>query len=466
MTMHAPELEDTSTSSNKSVQASNKNLQASYYSYFQFIAYEVPTSTEWPAGALCETRMNLKPFVKDLSEDARIRLSRMIAVVEKAYDLVNDSGKNVLKVFMAPEFYFRPVDALSPSRSYAATDKVLVMAALGELVSLDIYADWLFVFGTIVWNDELKNVFDMDDFELDKPKIMSAKLNVANVQKSTEELKLVLNTALLGRRVLTHFDKQHYSGADHVNEKYQPEIDAAPSSKPKSKMPTSLKEVATLLTPTSQRDLPLRRMMSKRTQAPRFLLDINGVGQCAGVEVCVDHFLGTLRRFAGINRVDNAQETSSSVDLKNADDNNLTPNKLQREFALHLLTACGMEVRPKNLVVGEGRCVLRIDGSTFEKRPSEIQRVTGFDKSKWPVTTTRTGTLSAWEGLNKSTEIQLSDELTIPKPKVWSLQENEYDHPQQLRIYERLPFEEGVSTKVEEKSLKSSMSLGTDASKQ
>ena len=150
------------------------------FSDFRYIAYQVPTVVlqengnpiyEIPPGdpKIAHIEKSLKcsgikgAKITDLSKDSRARVIRFLAVLDQAHKLVNDSKimkeedrDTTLKIFMAPEFYFRPdstiVDTNEPAYSfteYRAIKDVLRSTILQD----DKYNHWLVIPGTIMWRE-------------------------------------------------------------------------------------------------------------------------------------------------------------------------------------------------------------------------------------------------------------------------------------------------------------------------
>src|SRR4051812_29203739 len=132
------------------------------FTHAQFIAYEVPTAAALPAGDFELDRVELcAPVEKDavfqesyaaLSNDARARFARLLTLIDMVRR--NEAArpqKSTLKVFMAPEFYFRP-QAGGAQRSYASSDVVAIQAMSRLIFSQKMLSDWLVVLGSIVWN--------------------------------------------------------------------------------------------------------------------------------------------------------------------------------------------------------------------------------------------------------------------------------------------------------------------------
>lgn len=78
-------------------------------------------------------------------EDLLARCLLMKAAIKKAYDEEKDDKPEELKIFMAPEFYFRGTDG-----AYPVDDLHLIMASMHEETQDAKYKDWLFVYGTAI----------------------------------------------------------------------------------------------------------------------------------------------------------------------------------------------------------------------------------------------------------------------------------------------------------------------------
>jgi len=116
------------------------------YTAVQFIGYELFTG---PGQYPKRHYVGLDSDREDIA--ARVALFKEALIAAKNSPMV-DNGSNVLKIFMAPEFYFRgargayPLDLLN---SGGADDRGLV-GALTDLIKGSEWADWLVVFGTII----------------------------------------------------------------------------------------------------------------------------------------------------------------------------------------------------------------------------------------------------------------------------------------------------------------------------
>ena len=88
------------------------------YTHFQYIAYQIPTVAEDNTRATIyglpsapvQNAPNLDGPIANLNADARNRVDRLIGAMRLAEARIQQLGDNdhTLKIFLAPEFYFRP----------------------------------------------------------------------------------------------------------------------------------------------------------------------------------------------------------------------------------------------------------------------------------------------------------------------------------------------------------------------
>ncbi|AKJ02644.1 hypothetical protein ATI61_11733 [Archangium gephyra] len=372
------------------------------YKNLQLIAYRVPTDLPLPAGNECDLvslklckglGTDLSPHLEELetqSEDALSRVTRMIAVIDRAMQSKKVSqDPATLKVFMAPEFYFRP-KAGGAARSYTETTRHLVVAILRRVFAQKSLMGWIFVPGTIVWN--LKGQTFLDDLKLDA--------NSTKPLNNISKQDIVINTAMvgIGGHGMTSYDKLHYSEADNIDSKYR-----ALLNKEKKTQKDGNATIFDLNVIEPQRPLfsEYFELMRKRNKDQCVL----GVGdnRWFGIEVCLDHELRVLK--------------SAYAEFTQTWPNN--PPRLD----FQLLTACGMRIQPHNVTVGEGHFILRNDGISclpFDWKtpydPSEIQRVTKVDNNGVLETTTaqNEATKEAWARINDIVDrIVLSGDLKL-----------------------------------------------------
>jgi hypothetical protein len=127
------------------------------YTHFRYIAYQVPTAamihgkvlSRFSRGKTLDTPILLGSDEK-LNIDSRARIRRLLNVMIDAHELIKDNDNDsILKIFMAPEFYFRPnsTDAAYSYDTYRA-----IKNCLRETIAADSrFNDWLVIPGTIIW---------------------------------------------------------------------------------------------------------------------------------------------------------------------------------------------------------------------------------------------------------------------------------------------------------------------------
>jgi len=136
------------------------------YTHFKYIAYQTPTMyysamrSLRPAinvGNRLVAEVNeLQGNVDGLTTDSRQRVLRMIRAIKRAETRirVNDND-NTLKIFMAPEFYFRPtVDTSTTGEvAYSYDEYKSIKDVLRKTIGADEqrFRHWLIIPGTILW---------------------------------------------------------------------------------------------------------------------------------------------------------------------------------------------------------------------------------------------------------------------------------------------------------------------------
>ena len=101
--------------------------------------------------------------LRDATKDVQKRLDIMKAAVERAYELA-DPNPETLKIFLAPEFYFRgrngayafESDAEEQAKGDGSCGTVCtILRGLENIVEDERFEDWLFLFGTVVASETL-----------------------------------------------------------------------------------------------------------------------------------------------------------------------------------------------------------------------------------------------------------------------------------------------------------------------
>lgn len=137
------------------------------YTHFRYIAYEVPTAVQdknavfsgFNPGSPCAAVPRIPVANIPDGADAKNRLLRLASVVDKAATWVNQAGgdnRNTLKIFVVPEFYFRPPNSFArrdcPYNTYSYDEAVQIFDELNHLFVHADFSDWLIVAGTVMWH--------------------------------------------------------------------------------------------------------------------------------------------------------------------------------------------------------------------------------------------------------------------------------------------------------------------------
>lgn len=106
--------------------------------------------------------------LEDSTEDVHRRLAIMRDAVNKAYDK-SDQDPTILKIFLAPEFYFRGKDGAfsfvleeEEESEGECSDICQILTGLEDIVADERFVDWLFLFGTVIASEALpvEDTFD------------------------------------------------------------------------------------------------------------------------------------------------------------------------------------------------------------------------------------------------------------------------------------------------------------------
>ncbi len=133
------------------------------YQNIQFIAYRLDTFPKQVKGALkgfeiadlntllpVYERLQQYTGIADDDKDIQLRCSLMEDAIRRAYEsLAVQKSANCLKLFMAPEFYFRGTKG-----AYSLETYLNIVERLRSFVSPSIFKDWLFVFGSCIASSE------------------------------------------------------------------------------------------------------------------------------------------------------------------------------------------------------------------------------------------------------------------------------------------------------------------------
>ena len=323
-----------------------KPYESRNYTHLQLIAWEHFTDDATKPGdepQLNPTRPNLedpsKPPIPIFSDkmplDERIRLKRLYGLVELAREkLKNTDSPKTLKIFLAPEFTFRPKkddsaqaknEGVGSDNTYTREAMTRIVGTLRELFSDEKYRDWLFVPGTIMWSETVKS-----------------EVVVQKNYLSPDETRLVddyvfFNTALM------------FKGGS-TNAPYTCIHKHAASFGDKADVEKS-----------AEKNLLFKDLLGKKDDR-RFsmvghnVLDTDGIR--FGLEVCLDHGAKILKNAVMQDYYVKEKKEDPFVDV-------------------HLLVACDKAVEPCNLAITENGYFMRVDGGLGVAQQAK-QRTPGY----------------------------------------------------------------------------------------
>jgi hypothetical protein len=359
------------------------------YTHFRYIAYEVPTVTlaEGPPGGLPRGQSDGPDLGMPADEvDAETRLRRLVSVVRRAVAEVKKlpDGPNTLKVFMAPEFYFRPENTdrkIYAHATYPWKHANSIFDNMETIFDGQDFENWLIVAGTVMWRaSESENPLESSD---PIPYHNTAMYVTGHVEKS-----------------FANFHKAIPSDADGV-----------PSQGFDSK----------------HYDDKLDKFFKRWKFRKARVFDIGGV--LCGLEICMDH--------AFHQRI-----------LKNVvrdwfwEERNIDLYKFNiAEVKLHLLTAGGMGIQHSSVAAIRGGYILRNDG--YKGPPySEVQRI--LDHIIWPIgKASPTGRTTETDLRGEAKLEDCPSVLTVPlsgNMLVPTVGPGYEKFPQRLVFYPRLPL--------------------------
>ena len=348
------------------------------YTHFRYIAYEVPTATMaldaggnftgnvisgYPPGNASPAVATIPvPALPNPLPDWHVRLLRLAAAVDLArQNLGAGDNANTLKVFVAPEFYFRPPAAGRAdyaNDTYPQADMLSIWGVLDTMFANVLFADWLIVPGTVMWNRHVPTAADAQ-----RRNYFNSVLYVRGGAAQTTRL----------------IEKQLPSGIDGIPRAYAPGNDA-------------------LLKPIYQ---------DWRVRAEHI---IRVDGKDYGVEVCLDHYNSNSCR---VLKQVLYEWPGRYGDLSNAQRAALVRNP---ELALHILTAGGMPLEMRSVAARVGGYILRNDGWSVGVH-SELRRVQSYTFGPFNVAPSNTwgsATLAADPGTAVAVPIPAGPEQVPP----------------------------------------------------
>jgi hypothetical protein len=279
------------------------------YSQAQFIGYAINTA---PSGGLVKRRGHYEQEreylgSQSLDRDVRRRCEFMLTAVRKAYTHAKvKHDASVLKVFMAPEFYFR-----GPYGGYQLERVHEIVGLLQEETNDSIYKNWLFVFGSII------------GFSHDEKQNHNEIYNIVPVIKGAQGAD--------GTQIVI---KEYKSGIDFLHGRDWVKTVG------KRKIPIKVRGVRGLMDENVQ-PMPEAKPSGtgaekqKRAYGGGSILEIDGI--TFGVEVCLDHLEQRLRK--------------SPVAYG------------EKRIQIQLVPSAGMDIKEPSVVAIKGGLVFNCDGS-------------------------------------------------------------------------------------------------------
>ena len=304
------------------------------YTHFRYIGLAVPTISFFnqnkigtmPPGNVATSNL-LRGNVDGLSEDARSRLERLVQAVRQARNQVAlmADDNNTLKIFIAPEFFFRPENKeLAYSKEeYLAIKDVLLKTFTGS--NQHNYDNWLIICGTIVWKKSIKNV------------------------KKKRVDTVYANTCIYIRGNWNNGKVVH--GA--IEKSRASPIDGLPTGRHGGNFAVS--DDTKLASSEAFKGLIDREYWKKHSFRAR--------GIDIGLEICLEH---AMFKSKSVPAKDKIYGLGYGV-LKRLINEVKQPQR--RHIKLQCITAGGMEIEPTSVVVDNNGYVLRSDGLNTASRP-------------------------------------------------------------------------------------------------
>jgi hypothetical protein len=317
----------------------------SAYTHFRYIAYQVPTVgwsganyLEMPLGnALGLPRYTgaggIPAAITNITNlDARNRVARFYDVLERARAQVTapmmGDDKYTLKIFMAPEFYFRPTTAGSTTvpqgPSYTYQEYKEIKTALRTLINKSDFINWLVIPGTIMWSGS----------------------GIIGKRPTTGGDTVYFNTALYMKVGNVKF------GSQVIEKEQSSHIDGLPTGRhsrvgPPSPTDKATDEIWTIYQTTAKR----RKHIFEH------------YGTHCGIEVCLEHGRAVLKDILS----DTANWTEGL-------------SRIRKSISLQLIPAGGMTITNGNVAVKNNGYIMRTDGLGNNTVPpqTEIYQVTGY----------------------------------------------------------------------------------------
>lgn len=392
------------------------------YTHFRYIAYQVPTIGQKSLGVILGKKNykaiyginpgvldepKLQGNVNNLSDDAKIRTRRLIGVMIKAEEKIKTIGdnRNTLKVFTAPEFYFRPDN---PSLSYTYKEYQAIKDVLRETISKDPRFDnWLIVPGTIMWclgQSTAKRPIKQGE---------SAYFNTA-IYIETSDFFAMLD----GK------SRNNLKGgwASHNIEKViASNVDGIPTGRHGGGFSSKISADEMQKRKAAGEMFPKYQTQPKKE---KHLFMAGGIQ--FGLDICMEHSCKI-----------NIEKAKAESDIRVV--RNTIIKRYEKRVKLHLLVAGGMQISKVSVAAIENGYILRNDG--YSKAPMvECKQVDGYRNiltNKETVVNNfySEASLGQEVGIESPIEIDKGNPLYLKNPLGGD--EDSWDgHPQQIKIYE------------------------------
>lgn len=301
------------------------------YSYVEFLGYEIKTAAP---------STHYVGLENDLHDDMLNRVKLMRKAIQTAR-LCATSMAECLKIFVAPEFFFR-----GPNGAYTMSQVSAVIAGLQKIVKADTWRDWVFVFGSILGNSSphdhpefgerlLRTLFAEDTYQVDST-MRKEIYNFVLVQKGGFEDG---DASAQARTVM----KKFVSGADFLE-----------PAKAKRGLTTGTVKGPWLMS-TDEENVELQ----KHNHDGGGIFDLAGIR--FGVETCIDHLYDASRN-KDFRRLRVAPLSSG-----------------QKKIQIHLVPSCGMSIKPASVVAQRDGFVFNVDGNRpgTDLRKVQTERLSG-----------------------------------------------------------------------------------------
>ena len=287
------------------------------YTNVQFIGYVLDTSPQVnPDGSKTYLGLN------DPTLDIEARCDVMLRAMQTARDALPQTSPpasegEILKVFMAPEFFFR-----GASGAYQMDDVQRIIASLQSMAADGQWVDWVFVFGTILGASSA--TLQTPPYDID-PLASTEIYNFALVQQGG-----IAAQGDAGARMVM---KELMSGVDFIA------TDANPGG-------LLLGDVEHWPASTGS---GLGREQQEVNYDGAGVFDLAGITW--GLEVCLDHS-GTVRRL------------QRSPQLPG-----------QKLIQLQVVPSCGMDIQAPSVITQAGGYIFNCDGSSATSHSTLVQQV-------------------------------------------------------------------------------------------